>query len=141
MTEPGKRSPKTGRPGGTGRTAGARNTLYAGRAGEDAAVRQLETAGYRILERNYRCRLGEVDIVARDGDFLCFVEVKARSGAAYGGPLEAVERRKQSQVRRVATYYLGRFGNEVPPCRFDAVEVWLGPGGRPERLRVVKNAF
>ncbi len=94
-----------------------------------------------IVERNYRCRLGEVDVIARDGDTLCFIEVKARRTGAFGGGLEAVEGRKRGRVRRVASYYLARFGDDMPPCRFDAAEVWFNPEGRPERVHVVKNAF
>ncbi len=118
------------------------NQVFLGRAGEEAAARQLEAMRYQIVERNYRCRLGEVDIIARDGNnILCFIEVKARRTGAFGSGLEAVEGRKRAQIRRVATYYLSRFGDAPPPCRFDAVEVWLGPEGRPERVQVLRNAF
>ncbi len=135
--------------GGTGRRAsprpragaGGRERARLGRAGEDAAARHLESQGYRLVERNYRNRLGEIDIVATEGQILCFVEVKARRTGAFGGGLEAVEGRKRAQVRRVAAYYLGRFGPNPPTCRFDVVEVWLGQDGRAERVRLVRNAF
>ncbi|MCL6581641.1 MAG: YraN family protein, partial [Firmicutes bacterium] len=116
-------------------------TTAAGRAGEEAAVRYLEAQGYRVLARNYRCRCGEVDIVAADGPFLCFVEVKARRTGAFGAGLEAVDARKRTQVRRVARHYLARLGTSPPSCRFDAVEVWLDPLGRPERVSLVRDAF
>jgi len=129
------------RPGNSGRKGRGAKQTYLGLAGEDAAVRQLEAMGMAIVERNYRCRLGEVDVIARDGDTVCFIEVKARRTGAFGGGLEAVAGRKRVQVRRVATYYLTRFGDHLPACRFDAAEVWLDPEGKPERVRVVKNAF
>jgi len=124
-----------------GRGRGTAASPRAGRLGEETAVRHLEAAGYLIIERNYRCRLGEIDIIARDGDTLCFVEVKARRTSAFGGGLEAVRPSKQKRLRRVASYYLTRFGAPLPPCRFDAAEVWLGPGGGPETVRVIKDAF
>lgn len=118
-----------------------RRRLYLGRAGEEAALRHVEALGFRIVKRNYRCRMGEVDLIAADGDVLCFIEVKARRTGAFGRGLEAVAGRKQSQVRRVAAYYLGRFGTTPPACRFDAAEVWLDPEGKPEKVCYVKNAF
>ncbi len=137
------------RGGGARRLSGAgrqgkpkrQRQLYLGQVGEEAAVRQLELMGYTLAQRNYRCRLGEVDVIAHDGEVLCFVEVKARRTGAFGGGLEAVEGRKRGQVRRVAAYYLARFGDNLPRCRFDVVEVWLDAGGRAEKVHVVKNAF
>jgi len=127
---------------GLGEGRGRRlTTRVAGRAGEEAAVCYLEAQGYRVLTRNYRCRCGEIDIVAADGPVLCFVEVKARTTAAFGAGLEAVDSRKQTQVRRVARNYLARLGTSLPSCRFDAVEVWLDPLGRPERVNLVRDAF
>ncbi len=135
---PGRAGPPGRRPAGAGK---GKRHAFLGRAGEDAAIRHLEGLGLDIVERNYRCRLGEVDIIAREGDTLCFIEVKARRMGAFGGGLEAVEGRKRAQVRRVATYYLSRFGDTPPACRFDATEVWLDQSGRPQRVHVVKNAF
>jgi len=118
-----------------------RSTVRTGRAGEDAAACHLEERGYKLLERNYRCRAGEIDIVALDGGVLCFVEVKARGIGAYGGGLEAVENRKQGRIRRAAQGYLARFGGRPPACRFDVVEVRLDDAGRPESVCLVRNAF
>jgi len=112
-----------------------------GRVGEEAAARYLVEVGYRVIERNYRCRAGEIDLIALDGEVLCFIEVKARRTGAYGGGLEAVEGRKRARLRRAASWYLGRFGDRLPPCRCDVAEVWLDPEGRPERVTLVRNAF
>jgi putative endonuclease len=77
-----------------------------GRFGEDVAARHLEAAGLQILARNWRCREGELDVVARDGTHLVFVEVKTRSSLAYGSPAEAVHRRKSARIRQLALRWL-----------------------------------
>jgi len=94
------------------------------RAGEDAAVRYLVDSGIVPLERNYRCRAGEIDIVALDGETLVFVEVKLRH--APFDPLEAVDERKQRQVTRAAFDFLLRRGMLGRPARFDVVAVEAG---------------
>lgn len=76
----------------------------------------------RVVERNYRCRQGEIDLIAWDEDMLVFVEVKARRGSGCGAPEEAVSAAKQRKLRQVASWYLARLGYE-PPCRFDVVSV------------------
>lgn len=125
--------------GATGSRTG--RGVYLGRAGEDAAVKHLEGLGFRVVERNYRNRLGEIDAIAVEGETLCFVEVKARRVGAYGSGLDAVESKKRGRVRRAAAAYLARFGPSPPACRFDVVEVWLDSKGRPERVRLLRNAF
>ena len=99
-----------------------------GRAGEDLAARHLETLGFRVLERRFRTRDGEIDLVAADGPTVVFVEVKTRSGSACGRPAEAVDGRKQSRLLRAARVWLHRHGATERPCRFDVVEVLLRPG-------------
>jgi putative endonuclease len=111
-----------------------------GREGEAAAAAALEEAGLRILERRFRCRLGEIDLVARDGEALVFVEVKSRRGTGYGLPAEAITARKRNQLARVALAYLARRGALDAPCRFDVVEVLEDRGGGL-RLRHVRDAF
>jgi putative endonuclease len=108
-----------------------------GREGEDAAAAYLRTRGYRILERNYRCPPGEIDIIAEHAGVLCFVEVKSRSSLAYGSPAEAVNRAKQRHITRAAAYYLQarRQGADVA-CRFDVVAVV--PDSDPE---LITDAF
>ncbi len=107
-----------------------------GRSGEDAAVRYLEQQGYSIIERNYRLRIGEVDIIARDGEYLVFIEVKTRRGRNFGSPFEAVDARKQRQICKVALSYL--HGKEIP-VRFDVVAVHLDRRGF--RVELLKDAF
>jgi len=99
-----------------------------GRAGEDLAARHLEARGFRILERRFRTRDGEIDLVAADGGTVVFVEVKARSGAACGRPAEAVDGRKQRRLLRAARVWLHRHGATEGPCRFDVVEILSRPG-------------
>ncbi len=102
-----------------------------GRFGEDLAADYLGDAGLRILERNWRCRDGELDIVAVDGEVLVFVEVKTRSGVGFGDPAEAVNRAKVSRLRRLAVRWLVEHDDTYwPQLRFDVVAVVrLGPGG------------
>lgn len=96
----------------------------------------LEQQGYQILEYNYRCRTGEIDIIARDGAYLVFVEVKYRKNAGAGSPFEAVDARKQRVISKVASYYCLTHGvGETIPCRFDVAAV-LG-----EEIELIKNAF
>lgn len=112
-----------------------------GRLSEDDAVRILESQGYRVLDRNFRVPMGEVDIVAADGETLCFVEVKARSSDAFGLPEEAVTSGKRSRIRRAAEAYLARLAGRAPACRFDVVAIDLDAEGRTARHRLYKDAF
>ena len=116
---------------------GKRGNAARGRFYEEEACRFLEAQGLRILCRNYRFHRQEIDIVARDGDWFCFVEVKARSADRYGYGFQAVDRRKQENIRRVAEAYLLERGLSVysTPCRFDVVSF---DGGR---IRYFRNAF
>ena len=94
-----------------------------GRYGEDVAARHLREAGLVVLERNWRCPRGEIDIVARDGDVLVVCEVKTRSGLAYGSPLEAVNRAKAARLRKLAALWLAERGMHPREVRFDVVAV------------------
>ena len=111
-----------------------------GQKGEQLAAGFLKKKGYLILEFNYRGRLGEIDLVAEDGDCLVFVEVKTRRNLACGHPLESIDRRKQRQLIKVAREYLAKKGAEERFCRFDAVSVLQGDG-QQSRMELVKNAF
>ncbi|MBE5997741.1 MAG: YraN family protein [Lachnospiraceae bacterium] len=103
---------------------------------EQLAARYLEERGYRILETNYRCRKGEIDIVARDGIYLVFCEVKYRTDEEAGDPMEAVGGRKQARIIHTARYYLLSHGlPEETPCRFDVVGIAKG------HMTLMKNAF
>jgi putative endonuclease len=112
-----------------------------GQKGERLAAGLLKKEGYRILEYNYRGRLGEVDLIAEDGDCLVFVEVKTRRNLAFGHPLESIDLRKQRQLIKVAREYVAQKGEEERFCRFDAVAVLQRSNGEPPRLELVKNAF
>ncbi len=109
-----------------------------GREGEAAAARLLQDRGYKILARNYRCRHGEIDIIAFEGGEYVFVEVKTRLTDEKGSALDAVTEAKQRKLARVAEQYLAERGLDDRPCRFDVVAVTPGGGGADE---VVRGAF
>lgn len=110
-----------------------------GDRGENVAARYLRNQGYKILLRNYRCDLGEIDIVARDGKTLVFVEVKTR---VYDDPApeEQVNTAKQHQLGKAAKFFLTRYGIPQPPARFDVVAV-VWPNGRNPLIRHTPHAF
>lgn len=113
-----------------------KNKRETGSLYEKKAAEYLKQCGYQILTMNYRCRIGEIDIVARDGKYLVFVEVKYRTDAREGLPQEAVDYRKQRTICKAADYYCmthGSYGNT--PCRFDVAAV-LG-----DTITLIKNAF
>lgn len=96
-----------------------------GEFGEQKAAEMLLRSGYQILERNFSCRTGEIDIVARTGMTIVFVEVKSRSGDSYGMPAESVTKKKQDKIRRTAMYYLKTHNVRYTDIRFDVVEVFF----------------
>ena len=103
----------------------------AGGAAEDRAARLLVRAGLAIVARNYRTRLGEIDLVARDGDTLVFVEVRLRGGGRYGGALASITPRKRRRIVAAARQFLMGLAT-VPPCRFDVIAV---ESGEPQWIR------
>jgi putative endonuclease len=116
------------------------NRRKAGNYYERKAAVYLETHGYKIVEKNYYTRYGEIDLIARDGIYLVFIEVKFRSSLKSGHPLEAVDEKKQSRIRKAALCYLYRKGySEQTPCRFDVV--WILRKERKEKIAVIQNAF
>jgi len=110
-----------------------------GEAGEALAARLLSKRGYKILETNHRNPLGEIDLIARDGDTLVFVEVKTRQSLHFGNPKWAVTPRKQRKLSMVALYYLKTTGQSQSKARFDVVAIH-STGRRPE-IELVRNAF
>jgi putative endonuclease len=112
-----------------------------GKLGEDCACRELGRRGYVILERRYRTRFGEIDIVATDGGVLVFVEVKARRGTAFGVPAEAVTWHKQRRLLQLAAAYLAAKRLAEVPCRFDVVSVSWPSGATTPRVELLKRAF
>jgi putative endonuclease len=107
-----------------------------GAAAEGLAARFLAAQGLAILGRNYRCRGGEIDIIARDGRTLVFVEVRMRRNASFGGPAESITWVKRRRLRLAAEHYLARLRRE-PPCRFDAVLLDALDAERIEWLRAI----
>ncbi len=100
-----------------------RSKQYVGQAGEKAAAALLRKEGFRIIEYNFKTPLGEIDMIAEEDDVLCFVEVKTRRSATFGGPAEAVTPRKQHQIAKVAAVYMSRNCPGGRTCRFDVVTV------------------
>jgi putative endonuclease len=97
-----------------------------GRLGEDAATAFLEEHGMRIVERNWRTRHGEIDIIAREGRTLVFCEVKTRRGTAYGPPLGAITPQKAARLRLLVGLYLAQEGAHPGPIRIDAIGILWG---------------
>lgn len=112
------------------------NRRQVGTAYEAVAAEYLAAHGYRILERNFLSRRGEIDLIAREGEYLCFVEVKYRRNGDCGSPLEAVNAHKQRKILQAARYYLMLHGLGMDTaCRFDVVAV------EGEKITLIRNAF
>lgn len=107
-----------------------------GKLGEALAAQYLMSNGYDIIERRYRSRHGEIDIIAKQSDVLCFVEVKTRSNASFGSPAEAVNHKKQRAATLAAQAYLQQL-QTLPICRFDVIEVDAKTG----EITHIENAF
>lgn len=106
-----------------------------GKKGEESAVRYLKKRGYRIIERNFRCKLGEIDIIAMDKNYLVFIEVKKKESPIFGNPVEAVDEKKQKQMEKVALSFLKYKGLRDVDCRFDVVSITL------DKIELIKDAF
>jgi len=117
----------------------SRARVILGKTGEDLACAELERRGYAILARRYRRRGGEIDIIARDGQTMVFIEVKAREGHDFGEPAEAVTAFKRRRITQLAADYMARRRRPDCPCRFDVVSIHF-ESGRP-RIEVFQNAF
>jgi putative endonuclease len=112
-----------------------------GRTAESLAEAYLRRKGYRILQRNLRSPVGELDLVANQGDVLVFIEVKARRSDAMGGAVHAVDGRKRAKLIRLASQYLARHRLGTPPCRFDVI-LCTGGGDCPIAIEEhIENAF
>ena len=110
-----------------------------GQKNETIAVRYLKKKGYRIVERNYRNRLGEIDIIAKDGPSIVFIEVKARRNSLFGSPKGAVTFRKQKTLSKVALSWLKRSRMDGARARFDVVAISYESGKR--KVELIKDAF
>ena len=112
------------------------NKRQLGTRKEQLAEKLLGLHGYSILERNYRCRYGEIDLIAKKGEYLVFIEVKFRRNEKWGSPLEAVDSAKQRKIKQVAKHYL--FEKKIAldkPCRYDVVAI------EGDRYKIIENAF
>ncbi|WP_319943141.1 YraN family protein [Nocardia aurantia] len=115
------------------------HNLALGAHGEELAARFLREAGMEIIARNWRCRYGELDLIARDAEVTAFVEVKTRTGLGFGVPAEAVTFSKQQRIRRLALLWLNEQDGPWLRIRFDVVSVLVPPRGEPtvDHLRAV----
>lgn len=110
-----------------------------GAHGEDQAAKYLKAHGYRIIEKNWRCRLGEIDLVAKEADTLVFCEVKTRSNQSFGHPLEAITASKKERLRRLGEAYIQAAPGTNAALRFDVISI-IENGGN-SRLEHIKDAF
>lgn len=112
-----------------------------GNIGEELAAKHLVANGCVVLERKFRRVTGEVDIIARDGEYIVFVEVKLRRGLRYGYPREAVGFAKQKKIKQTAMLYLNMKGLHNCGVRFDVIEIMYGGENKPHTLEHLKDAF
>ncbi len=114
-----------------------------GASGEETAVKILKKHGYKILEKNYRTKMGEIDIIALDGEYTCFVEVKLRKNDDFGSPGDFIDERKQQKIIKTAQYYAVEKGIYDSPMRFDAVLINadFSKKNRKFEAEVIKDAF
>ncbi len=113
--------------------------IATGKKGEEAAVSFLKIQGYKIIEKNFRTRHGEIDIIADDG-CISFVEVRSVNSGRFGLPEHSINRRKQNQIAKAALMYIKTKGLENKDCRFDVVSVEDADSNSP-KVRLIKNAF
>ena len=110
-----------------------------GRIGEDIATIYLQQSGYTIIERNFECKIGEIDIIAKDKNEIVFIEVKTRASALYGLPKEAVDQTKKKHIYRSAEFYIYIRHLENYPVRIDVIEVYKKQG--KFKVHHIKNAI
>ena len=118
-----------------------RSRLNIAKIGESLALKHLKARGCEILAQNYRIRRGEIDLIARDGEFIVFVEVKTRRSLRFGLPQAAVTLQKQRQISKVALAYLQAQNLLDAPCRFDVIAIHLSPQLELLRLEQIESAF
>ncbi len=115
------------------------NNKLLGNAGEDIACKYLSSIGYRLLQRNFACKTGEIDIIASDKDILAFIEVKTRSSERYGKPSEAVSVAKQKKIVKTALWFMSQYNMFDYMVRFDVIE--LLREGDDYGVNHIKDAF
>ncbi|ADL07835.1 YraN family protein [Thermosediminibacter oceani] len=111
-----------------------------GKFGEDYALNYLKSNKYEIIKVNYRCKHGEIDIIARERNTVVFVEVKTRASDAFGRGMEAVDRSKQKKIRAAALNFLNEYNRPIGDLRFDVIDIKMNPGKLPDLVHL-KNAF
>ncbi len=116
-----------------------RERLELGKLGEELAFKKVKRLGYKCIARNYRCALGEIDLIAKDGDCLVFIEIKTRRGRSLGSIKEAIDKRKKRQLSKVALAYLKSNNYCDVKSRFDVVAISLNQD--KEQIEVIQNAF
>lgn len=114
------------------------NNRQKGIMGESKAVEYLKKKGYTIVERNYRTKVGEIDIIARKGNTLVFIEVKTRSNMNYGFPYEAVNKRKLDKIIKTSLIYIKQKGDKGYQVRYDIIEVFLS---NDSKINHIENVF
>ncbi|MDF2502560.1 MULTISPECIES: YraN family protein [Clostridium] len=112
-----------------------------GSFGENLATEYLQKMNYKIVKRNYRCKIGEIDIISTSNNFLCFAEVKTRYESMYGTPGEAVNRKKQIKLYKIAQFYIMQNNIFNLNFRFDVLEVILNHKNNDFTVRLIENAF
>lgn len=118
-----------------------RNNKILGNAGEEMAYEHLISMGYRILDKNFRCKLGEIDLIGFDGDILCFIEVKTRTSNIFGNPSEAVSSYKQHRIVKSALMYISKNRLNNFMCRFDIIEIIANERLENSQINLIKDAF
>ena len=112
-----------------------------GSMGEKLAAKHLKKIGYKIIERNFKLKCGEIDIIAKDGEYVCFIEVKGRTSNSFGEPFEDVDFIKQEKLRIVAEIWLNMHNLCSAKCRFDVVSIVFTQNYKVDKIEVIKDAF
>lgn len=112
-----------------------------GNKGEKLAAKFLKRKGYKIIQRNYKCKLGEIDIIAEQDRTIVFVEVKTRRTQEFGPPQNAITAAKRSQISKVALFYIREKKLVDQSCRFDVIGITFSPESRKPRIEHIENAF
>lgn len=116
------------------------NSRFLGRSGEDKAAQYLAFKGYSIIDRNYKSRFGEIDIIAANKQYIVFVEVKARKNSDYGEAKEFVDYSKQNKIRNTALMWLSANETSLQP-RFDVIEIYTSSSFLQKKINHIENAF
>lgn len=116
-----------------------RDRIELGRLGEKLALKEIKRFGYRFITSNYRCPLGEIDLIAKDGEYLVFIEIKTRRGKSIDYAKEAIDQRKMRQISKVALTYMKENNCLDRKARFDVVAIKMDQG--KEEIEIIKDAF